>query len=314
MICQDLLRWLRDEGLWVEEPPFLTLERACRRGLFEALRVPAPPRPRVVRVPEPFAFAPLEALADASGVCEPLTARPECGVRFWRPLPRRVRPEPPPRRLRALWVIGPGRHEGQRFAGWRSLASGDGADAVFAGADPDRLLDELAAGVDGLFLVAHGDEEGRGFWLRRGVSRAHLPFAELARALGGAPTRLRFLFAFLCGSAEAIYHDLLLPLAELGRLDADFGAVLFWGSPLHDHGPRFLSALLKALASPAAARDPAPFLWALARARLELYRAAGREEAARPLAFALRAQAHPWPPAPERRLQARMLGGADGWA
>ena len=308
MDCRALLDWLEAEGLFREEPPLWTKARLCQNERAEALALPAPPRGRVVAVPEPFFFAPLEALTDAGRTCAHdtplLTAEPECGVRFFRRLPSPPPWQPPPPAPRALWVVSPGWNQGPRFAAYREVfASEPGPKAWFAEADREALFRELAQGVEGLFLIAHGDEAGRGFLLRGSVP---VRFAELAEALARSSTPLFFLYAFLCESAEAIYRDLLLPLARAGRLARDFGAVLFLGSPLHDHGPAFLKALLAGLRRPEALRDPAPFLHALARARGALYRRAGLPEAARPIAFAFRAQAHPWPPAEERAYLAAL--------
>ena len=317
MDCHALLTWLEEAGLYKEVPPLETKARRCRKGFATPLALPAPDRGLVVAVPEAFFFAPVEAITDAGRTCAHdvplLTAVPECGVRFFRPLPGRPPWRPPPAVLRSLWVVSPGWNQGPRFAAYREVYEAQAEPGTwFAEADKADLLDELAKGVEGLFLIGHGDEAGRGFWLRGSVP---VRFSELAEALMGGGAPLRFLYAFLCDSAEALYEDLLLPLARAGRLDRDFGAVLFLGSPLHDFGPLFLKALLRELGEVATQRDPAPFLYALARARAALYREAGLEEAARPIAFAHRAQAHPWPPAEERRYLAalaRMLGQDGG--
>lgn len=320
MDCRALLAWLEEEGLFKEDPPLLTKDRLCRPGHPGALAIPAPARGHVVAVPEPFYFEPIEALVDAGRTCAHdvplLTAVPECGVRFFRPLPGRPPWRPPPPSLRSLWVVSPGWNQGPRFSGYRRLFETRAERGTwFAEASKAELFELLAQGVEGLFLIGHGDEENRGFWLQGAVP---VRFSELAEALAASPAPLRFLYAFLCESAEALYQDLLLPLARMGRLDRDFGAVLFLGSPLHDYGPFFLGELLARLGEPAAQRDPAPFLFALSRARGALFRRAGLNEAARPIAFSLRPQAHPWPPIEERRYLgtlARMLepeGGQDG--
>jgi len=307
MTCEELLDHLAALGLFTEEPPLRTKERLCRRPLPDALRLPAPHRAEVVALPRELFFAPLERLEDATGTCTPLTARPDCGIRFWRPLPRRSRPAPPPPSLDALWVIAPGQNEGARFRDWEAVArKSDPKAELFTQSDKKALLERLAQGTDGLFLIAHGAEGKAGFWLRRGAG-TYVGFRELQTALRDMPGKLRFLFAFLCESAQPLYEDLLLPLAEAGKLDGEFGAVLFLDRPKHDWGPEFTRRLLKALASRQAARDPAPFLYALAEARRWLHQHAGREEAATPLAFALRAQAHPWPPQTEREYLTKLL-------
>ena len=245
-----------------------------------------------------------------------LTARPDCGLRFWRPLVRRVRPEPPSE-LRALWAITPGRNEDARFAAWREVLREHQDEAeLFSAGDKEAFLSRVARGVEGLFLIAHGDEERRGFWLRRGAGE-WVAFSELRAALLAMPFRLRLFVGFLCDSERALYKDLLRPLAEAGKLDADFGGLLFRGSPKHDWGPGFMQVLLRELRSKAAAHDPAPFLYALTRARHWLFREAGREEAARPLAFMLRPQAQPWPAREERQYLTHlyaMLGANGGGA
>jgi len=318
--CRALLTWLEEEGLFKEDPPLFTKDRLCQRGLSHALALPAPARGRVVAVPEAFFFEPIEALTDLGRTCAHdvplLTAAPECGVRFFRPLPGRPRWKPPPPVLRSVWVVSPGWNQGPRFSGYRRLFETQTEPSTwFAEADKTELFELLAQGAEGLILIGHGDEASRGFWLQGSVL---VRFSELAEALSASPAPLRFLYAFLCESAEAIYQDLLLPLARIGRLDRDFGAVLFLGSPLHDHGPFFLSELFKQLSAPATQRDPAPFLFALSHTRGALFQRAGLTEAVKPIAFVHRPQAHPWPPVEERRYLvalARMLepeGGKDG--
>jgi len=301
--CVEVLTWLESRGLFRESPPLITKSRLCQEN---DLRIPAPPFPEVLALPETLFFSEIESLRDSDNVCLPsLTARPDCGLRFWRPLVRRVRPEPPSE-LRALWAITPGRNEDARFAAWREvLKEHQGEAELFSAGDKEAFLNRVAQGVEGLFLIAHGDEEQRGFWLRRGAG-AWVAFSELREALLAMPLRLRFFVGFLCDSDRALYKDLLRPLAEAGKLDADFAGLLFKGSPKHDWGPRFMRVLLRELRSKAAAHDPAPFLYALARARHWLFREAGREEAARPLAFMLRPQAQPWPGPEERRYLARL--------
>lgn len=164
------------------------------------------------------------------------------------------------------------------------------SDATPPSLNASDLLTAIEAGVDALYLVAHGHSE-RGIVFRQDDGGT-LTLAALEHALLNNQRPLRFAYFMLCDLCVPLL-ELLGRLAEEGKLHPQFGAVVMWGSPSVSFGQVFTRQLLATLLN---TPDPQyPFLKAIQAGRLAVVDEVEQAEAARPIAVAFQPHANPLP-------------------
>lgn len=228
--------------------------------------------------------------AQQQGIGHFLAAQVVNCVHFYRALPNM--PESVPvnaeQGLKFIAFVGQDHREGylQALEPLRG-AYLDHSPASLNGAD---LLEAIAAGVDALFLIAHGhSEQGIVF---RADERGSLSLEALESALTTNPRPLRFTYFMLCDLHRPLL-DILGRLAEAGKLHPQFGGLVMWGSPDTHTGLVFTRTLLKHLLETPDAQYP--FLKAVQAGRMEIVENADPAEAALPVAVAFHPHANPLP-------------------
>lgn len=211
-------------------------------------------------------------------------------IHFYRALPNMPESIPVTDRhgLKFVAFVGLDRREGylQALEPLRGIYSDHSPTSLNA----SELLDSIAAGVDALLLIAHGDSSHGVVF--RSDERGSLRLEELEKALLSNSRPLRFAYFMLCDLKQPLL-EMLGRLAEAGKLHPQFGGIVMWGSPTKHTGEVFTGAFLKHLLETPDAQHP--FLKAVQAGRLAVLEEANPQEAALPIAVAFHPHANPLP-------------------